>query len=82
MPDSGKFVDMQHQAGLDICSFVLVDDIVLGQLIEHLLYFGKELISFGLISRSAELTHSVTCRLCVISVVQSACGSLADTLYR
>ena len=62
--------------------FVLVDDVVLGKLVEHLLHLGQEFNSSSLIGSSTELAHSVTHRLCIISVVQSTRCSLADSLYR
>ena len=74
----GKFVDVKHQTRLDVRGLVLVDGVVLGQFVEHLLYFGKHLGGLGLLSRCTQLAHSVTHGLCVVSVVQTTSSRLTN----
>ena len=73
---------MNHKAGLDVGSLVLVDCVALGELVEHLLHFGQEFDGSCLVGRGAELAHSVTHSFSVVSVVQSASSRLTDSLYR
>lgn len=76
-----ELVDMLCQTRLQVCSFVSVDDVGLGQLVQHLLYHGELLSSLVLVSGSAELANSVTHRLCIVLVMQSLHLGLANSLY-
>ena len=77
-----KAVDVEHEAALDVCGLVLVDRVVLSELVEHLLYFGKHLYCGSLVGGSAELASGVTHGLGIITVVETTSGSLTDALYR
>lgn len=78
----GKAVDVEHEAALDVRSLVLVNRIVLGELVEHLLYLGEHLYGSSLVGGSAELAYGITHGLCIVTVVETTSGSLADALYR
>ena len=73
---------MEHDARLDVRSLVLVDDVRLSELVEHLLHFGKKFYSSSLVSRGAELTHCVTHRLGIVAIVQATSGGLTNSLHR
>ena len=67
---------------LQVRSFVLVDDVYLGQLIHTLLYVGLHVHSGSLVGVCADLANSITHGLRVVSVVQSSLLLLTDSLER
>ena len=79
---SGELAHMEHDARLDVRSLVLVNDVRLSELVEHLLHFGKKFYSSSLVSRGAELTHCVTHRLGIVAIVQATSGGLTNSFHR
>ena len=72
-------VDLAREAGLQVGSLVAVDDICLGQFVEHFLHGGIELRSFFLIGHGTQFAHGVAHCLGVILVVKLALLVLADS---
>ena len=79
---SGELGHMAHDARLDVRSLVLVDDVRLSELVEHLLHFGEKLYGSCLVGRGAELAHGVTHRLSIVAIVQATSGGLTNSLHR
>ena len=77
-----KLVNMLHNAALDISSLILMNDVILCKLVQHLLNLRQKFCCSCFVSRSAELTYCVTHSLSVISVVQSARRRLTNSFYR
>ena len=71
--ESGELAHMEHDARLDVRSLVLVDDVRLSELVEHLLHFGEKFYGSCLVSRGAELAHGVTHRLSIVLIMQRSC---------
>lgn len=68
------------ESRLQISCLVLVDNVSLCQLVQHLLYNRVELNSLFLIRHATQLAYSVTHSLCIISVVQGLNLVLTDSL--
>ena len=75
-------VDVQCDRRLDVRCLVLVDDVALCELVEHLLHFRQHLCCFCLVCCSAEFAHCVTHCLCVVLVVKSLHFGLTDSFLR
>ena len=73
---------MQCQARLQVSGLVLVDDVGLGQLVEHLLNLGVEGYGLVLVSHGAQLANGVAHGLGIVLVVQGPGFCLADSLLR
>lgn len=73
-----QVVDQLHQAALQIGSFVIVPSILFCELIDHAQYLRQELLRFGLVSHFTQLSDSCTCRLLVVTVLQTLNCVLAD----
>ena len=71
-----ELADMQTQ----VCSFVLVDNVSLCQLVQHFLNRRIELYCLFLVRHCAQLANCITHSLCVVSVVQSLNLVLTDSL--
>ena len=71
---------MLAESRLQISCLVLVDNVSLCQLVQHLLYNRVELNSLFLIRHATQLANSVTHSLCIISVVQGLNLVLTDSL--
>ena len=80
--ESGELAHMEHDARLDVRSLVLVNDVRLSELVEHLLHFGEKFYGSSLVGRGAELAHGVTHRLGIVAIVQATSGGLTNSLYR
>ena len=79
---SGELAHMEHDARLDVRSLVLVDDVRLCELVEHLLHFGEKFYGSCLVGRGAELAHGVTHRLSIVAIVQATSGGLTNSFHR
>jgi hypothetical protein len=77
-----QFAHVNHEARLDVSGLVLVDDVRLSELIEHLLYFRKKFNCYSFVGSSAELANCVTHSLSVVTIVQATSGGLTNSLYR
>ena len=64
-----QFLDMASQLRLEVASLILVDDIGLCKLVEHLLHGRILFFSFGLFSSSTELAHGSAHSLGIVAVV-------------
>ena len=76
-----QLVDVKSEARLEVSGLVLVDNVGLSQLVQHLLYLRIQSDSLFLVGHSAELAHCVTHRLCVIVIVKRPFLLLADSLH-
>lgn len=76
-----QFIDMFHQARLDVGRLILMNNVRLGQLIQHALHFRQELRGFLFIRHITELTDSRAHGFGVISVMQSTSRRLANSLH-
>ena len=74
-----QLVDVQSQLRLQVVSLVLVDNVCLSQLIQHLGDSGVHSNGFCLVCSSTELTNSISHGLTIISVVKSSCLFLSDS---
>jgi len=79
---SGELAHMEHDARLDVRSLVLVNDVRLSELIEHLLYFRKKFNCYSFVGSSAELANCVTHSLSVVTIVQATSGGLTNSFHR
>lgn len=70
---------MKHKARRDIGGLILVNDIRLCKLVQHLLYARQLLCGSGLVGRSAEFANSITHGLCVIFVMERTRLCLTDS---
>ena len=75
-------VDVDRQLRFQVSCLVLVDDVNLSQLIQHLLYFREHACCLSLVGSSTKLTNRVTHCLSVVSVVESSLFLLTDSFYR
>ena len=75
-----QFVDVDRQLRLQVSSLVLVDDVNLSQLIQHLLYLWVHGNGFSLVCSCTELSNGVTHSLSVIAVMKSSLFFLSDSL--
>lgn len=82
IPALCQTINVELKARLDVGCFVLVDNVVLGKLVQHLLHLRQKFYSGCLVSSSAEFANSVTHSLSVVSVVQSASRRLTNSFYR
>lgn len=73
-------VNVELQAALQVGGFVLVDDIALGQLVQHAAYLGQQLHRFLLIGARADVPYGVTGGLVLIAITLVAGLALADAL--
>lgn len=76
----GEAVHVKLQAGLDVCSLVLVNVVALCKFVKHLLYFGQEFASLTNLCSGTQLTHCIAHRLGIISVVEAAACRLTNSL--
>jgi len=75
-----QLVDLQSELRLQVGSLVLVDNVTLSQLVQHLLNNRVHLHCFFLIGHCTQLANSITHGLGVISVVQRSRLRLTDSL--
>ena len=68
------------KAALEIGSLVFVNDVALGQLVQHAVRLWKKLFSLFLHSGSAKIPHDITCSLVLVAIADIAGLALADTL--
>ena len=64
-----KFVDVSGKTGLDVSGLVLVDNIGLSQLVQHLLYTGVQLCCLFFVGHSTQFANSITHGLGIIVVM-------------
>ena len=57
-----------------------MDDVLLSQLVEHLLQFWEHFLCSCLVLRVAEVAEVAAHSLCIVAVVESALLVLADAL--
>ena len=76
-----QFVDVQAKARLQVSGLVLVDDVRLSELVQHLLHFGVEGRSLVLVCHGAQLANGVAHGLSIILVVKCPFLFLADSLH-
>ena len=72
--------DLLSELALEVCSLVLVDDVLTSEAVEHRAELWQSGTSFSSIGQRAEATHSVTSRLGVVAVVQTTSVGLTDSL--
>ena len=77
--DLRHLVDLAREARLQVSGLVLVDDVGLCQLIQHLLHAGVKLRSLVLVGHSTQLAYGITHGLGVILVVKLLLLVLADS---
>ena len=73
-------IDVELEARLDVRYFVFVDDVALGQLIQHAEYRIDLAFGFFAIGGRTQFADCVTCGLVVVSVVRLTLGVLTDAL--
>ena len=71
---------MVAQTGLQVGSLILVNNVVLCQLVQHLLYFGIQSIGLLLVGHGTQFTNSVAHGLCIVVVVLSLFLVLTNSL--
>ena len=71
---------MKSKARLDIGSLILVNDVGLGQLVQHLLDGGIHLYGLFLVGYGTQFAHSVAHGFGVVLVMQRPCLLLTDSL--
>lgn len=74
-------VDFQLKRALQVGCFVVVDDVFLGQFVEHGYYFGQQSFGSGFVGRIAQCFHGVTSGFVVVFVVQTTRFGLTDTFF-
>jgi len=79
-PVLSELLDMTSQLGLQVGSLVLVDDVHLSQLVQHLLDSGVLLLGLSLVGGSTQCAHSSAHSLCIVTVVEAALLLLTDSL--
>ena len=72
--------DLLSELALEVCSLVLVDDLLASEAVEHPAELGQSCASFSSIGQRTEATHSVTSRLGVVAVVQTPRVGLTGSL--
>jgi hypothetical protein len=77
-----ELLDVLRELALEVGSLVLVDEVGLSQLVEHLLHDGILLLSLGLVGCGAELADGSAHRLAIVAIVEAALLLLTDSLER
>jgi len=75
-----QFIDLLGQLRLEVGGFVLADDVLSGQLVEHGSDTLEVLGSLGLVSLLAQVAHCVAHGLGIVTVAEAASLGLADSL--
>jgi len=75
-------IHLQGKTGLQVGSLVLVDDILLGQLVDHGDYFREQFDHLFLVGFGTEFFDGITRGFCIIPVVQPFCFGLPDPFKR
>ena len=75
-----ELLDMTSQLGLEVGSLVLVNDVHLSQLIQHLLDSGVLLLGLSLVGSSTQCAYSSAHSLSIVTVVEAALLLLTDSL--
>ena len=71
---------MSAELGLQIGGLILVDNALLCQFVQHLLYLRVHSFCHCLVGRSAELANSIAHCLAIIAIAQSAGLGLTNSL--
>ena len=77
---STKLLDVACKLRLEVRSLVLVNDVHLCKLVEHLLYGGVHRLGLSLVCCCTQFTHSSAHSLCIVAVVEATLLLLADSL--
>ena len=80
MPALSELVDVQSQLRFQVAGFVFVDNIFLGQLVEHRRNFYIQCGSLVFLSHGAQFAHGITGGLGIVSVAQVSGLRLSDSL--
>ena len=75
-------VHVQLEGALQVCGLVLVHDIVLGELVQHGGYLGKQGFGGTLLRGVAQCFYGITCCLVVQTVVGTLGRGLANAFFR
>ncbi len=73
-------VHMVGQLGLQVGGFVLMDDMALGQFVEHSNHFRIKIRGFLFVSGLSQLLNRITRCLCIITIMQPSLLGLSDSL--
>ena len=71
---------MLSQLRFQITGLVLVDDVVLGQLVQHRRYLGQQRFGSALLAGIAQRLHRIARRLVIETVVRTFGNGLANPL--
>ena len=73
-------VDVQLERAFQVTGLVLVDDVVLGQLVQHRRYLGQQRFGSALLAGIAQRLHRIARRLVIETVVRTFGNGLANPL--
>mgnify|MGYP001598390495 CR=1 FL=1 len=73
-------INVELQTALQVGRLVLVDDVALGQLIEHAAHLGQQFHRFLLVGARADVAYGVPRGLVLIAIALVAGLALADAL--
>ena len=76
-----ELLDITCELGFQVRSLILVNEVCLGELVEHLLHSGELLLGLSLLGSSTELADSCTHSLCVVAIVKTSLLLLTDSFY-
>lgn len=75
-------VYVELECAFEVARLVLVDDVVLGELVQHSGYLRKQCLRCALLGGVAQCLHSVACGLVIETVVGTLGSCLANSLLR
>ena len=75
-------VNVNLQAAFEVGCFVLVNDVLLCEFVQHCSYFGKQSLSSSFVGGTTQCLHSVTSCSVVVLIRNPVSLGLANTFFR